>query len=108
MTTETRVGFFKREISVGELVGVVLMLLGLGITFYTSTSVTSSNHELRLQTLEKERAEYRLDKTEIRVEQKEAQRQNEIRADKIDAKMDLVINSLNELKVEIQNKQDKK
>ena len=71
-----------------------------------------SNHELRLKVvetlIEKEKADARLDKTESKVEFKEAQRQAEIRADKIDAKMDQVINTINELKVEIQNKQDKK
>jgi hypothetical protein len=111
MTDEAK-GFFKREISMGELIGVAIMLLGLGITFYTSTSVSVSNHELRIKVvetlLEKEKADSRLDKTESRVEANEAQRQNEIRYDKMDAKMDQVINALNELKVEVQNKQDKK
>jgi hypothetical protein len=82
MTDEAK-GFFKREISMGELVGVAIMLLGLGITFYTSTSVSVSNHELRLKVvetlLEKEKADSRLDKTESRVEANEAQRQSEIR-----------------------------
>jgi hypothetical protein len=111
MTDEAK-GFFKREISMGELIGVAIMLLGLGITFYTSTSVSVSNHELRIKVvetlLEKEKADSRLDKTESRVGANEAQRQNEIRYDKMDAKMDQVINALNELKVEVQNKQDKK
>jgi hypothetical protein len=111
MTTEAK-NFFKREISVGEMLGVVIMLAGLGITFHNNTSVTLSNHELRIKVtetlLEKEKADSRLDKTESRVEAKEAQRQAEIRSDKMDAKMDQVITTMNELKVEIQKKQDKK
>jgi hypothetical protein len=111
MTQEAK-SFLKREISMGELVGVAIMLIGLGITFYNSTSVSVSNHELRIKVLEtlleKEKADSRLDKTESRVEAKEAQRQSEIRYDKIDAKMDQIITVVNELKIEVQNKQDKK
>jgi hypothetical protein len=111
MTDEAK-GFFKREVSMGELMGVAIMLAGLGITFYTNTSVTASNHELRIKVVEtlldKEKADSRLDKTESKVEAKEAQRQAEIRYDKIDAKMDQVITAVNELKVEVQNKADKK
>jgi hypothetical protein len=111
MTDEAK-GFFKREISMGELMGVAIMLLGLGIGFYNSTSVSLSNHEIRIKVVEtlldKEKADSRLDKTESKVEAKEAQRQAEIRYDKIDAKMDQVITAVNELKVEVQNKQDKK
>jgi hypothetical protein len=94
------------------LMGVAIMLLGLGIGFWNSTKVAVSNHELRIQVLETLRvtqaADARLDKTESKVEAKEAQRQAEIRADKMDAKMDQVINAINELKIEVQNKQDKK
>lgn len=95
----------------GELIGVALILLGVGITFYTWTNVSVSNHELRIQVVEtllkKAEADARLDKTESKVEAKEAQRQSEIRTDKLEAKMDQVITAITELKVEIQNKQDK-
>lgn len=107
MTDQTK-SLLRREISVGELIGVVIMILGLCITFYSSVNVSLENHELRVKTLESERTDYRVDKTELRVEAKEAQRQNEIRYDKIEAKMDQVITALNELKVDIQKKEDKK
>jgi uncharacterized protein HemX len=106
MTDEAK-SFLKKEISVGEVIGLMIMLLGLGLTFYVTTSVTQENHEFRIQQLEKDKDSYKLDKTEIRLEQKEGQRSNEERFNKIDDKLDLIVDGLNEMKVEMQNKQDK-
>ena len=96
----------------GELLGLFIMVVGLGITFYTTTSVAIGNHELRLTVQEKmretEAQNIRLDKTESKVEAKEAQLKSDARADKLDAKMDQVITAVNQLSIEIQNKADKK
>jgi lantibiotic modifying enzyme len=106
MTDEAK-SFLKKEISVGEVIGLMLMLVGLGLTFYVTTSVSQENHEYRIMQLEKDKDAYKLDKTEIRLEQKEGQRSNEERFNKIDDKLDDIIFNLNEMKVEMQNKQDK-
>jgi hypothetical protein len=106
MTDEAK-SFLKKEISVGEVIGLMLMLIGLGLTFYVSTSVSQENHEYRILQLEKDKDAYKLDKTEIRLEQKEGQRSNEERFTKIDNKLDDIIFNLNEMKVDMQNKQDK-
>jgi len=105
--TQEQKSFFKKEISVGEVIGLMVALAGVFFTFYVTTTTQLSNHDLRLQLLEKEKDVIKLEKNEAKAEQKEAINEQKTAISKIDAKLDVITTSLNDLKVQIQNKQDK-
>lgn len=86
--------FIKKEISMGELIGAGVMILTICIGFYINTLIELSNHQLRIQTLEKQKGE-------------DAQRlESEFK--KTNDKIDHMIDIQTQIQIQLQNKVDKK
>lgn len=80
----------KRTITIGEALVATLTLLGVIIGFYTHVLVSLSTLDYRVKNVEEQKVE-RLRHDE-----------------KVDQKLDEIIQSVNDLKIQITNKQDKK
>ncbi|MDE3249849.1 MAG: hypothetical protein KGO82_14385 [Bacteroidota bacterium] len=80
----------KRTITIGEAIVSALTLLGVIIGFYTHVQIALSEMNLRLNILESGKVE--------------AQQRNE----KIDNKLEAISNGINDIKIQLNNKQDKK
>jgi len=80
----------KRTITIGEAIVSALTLLGVIIGFYTHVQISLSEMNLRLNILESGKVE--------------AQQRNE----KIDNKLEAISNGINDIKIQLNNKQDKK
>jgi cadmium resistance protein CadD (predicted permease) len=83
-----------RQIKLGELVGFAIVILTSVISAYVSIRVHVNTVETEIQYIKQQRAEDLQNRKNL--------------DEKTDQKLDKVIEGLNEIKVEIQNKADKK
>lgn len=93
MTTQEKQALLKKEITLGELIGMTIIVLGICFGFYTSTNQTLENHEIRIENVEKAGTEQKA----------ELQR----RFDQLNEKMDELIKGQNEIRVKLEGKEDK-
>lgn len=83
-----------RQIKLGELIGFAITILAIVIGSYVSIRVHISTLELQVENIK---------------EQRQEDLNNRKKTDeKVDEKLDKVIEGMNEIKVQLQNKQDKK
>ena len=83
-----------RQIKLGELIGFAIIILTSVLSAYVSIRVHVSTMETEIAFIKQQRAEDIENRKNL--------------DEKTDQKLDKVIEGLNEIKVEIQNKQDKK
>ncbi len=83
----------KKNISVGEVLGMAIALLGAGIIFYTTVQVRLSALELRMERSEQSNSEYR--------------KNQEVFQMRLEGKIDGINEKINGLQIEVTKKKDR-